>query len=116
MVSSRVIECIHKFDAPAKCVSTLVRYGQPLSLLTSVLLSSRALKIILPNVPYRCACEYIGVPLLSDRRELLCFKLSDAMKDQKYKLHDLLPLKHETIYSLPKKVPFTKVPHRWLQK
>ena len=50
------------------------------------------MKIIVPDVPYQIAC--------SDRRELLCFKLLDVMKDQKHKLHDLLPLKHETIYSL----------------
>ncbi len=31
-----------------------------------------ALKIILPDVPYRAACECLGLPLLGDRRELLC--------------------------------------------
>ncbi len=59
--------------------------------------------IILPDVPYRFACESLSIPSLSDGREFLCFTLFDAMKAQKQKLHDLLPLKRETIYSVRKR-------------
>ncbi len=61
------------------------------------------MEIILPRVPYRIARESVSILILSDRRELLCLKLFDAMKNQKHKLHDLLPLKRAAIYSLRQK-------------
>ncbi len=43
----------------------------------------RALKIFIPRVLYRVACESLSIALLGDRRGLLCVKLFDGMKDQK---------------------------------
>ncbi len=57
---------------------------------------------MLPDVAYRVACISLSIPLLSDRHKLLCFKLFDAMKDTKRKLHDLLPLKRENTVSARK--------------
>ncbi len=47
------------------------------------LIRRRALKIILPDIPYHVACESLSIHLLSNRRKLLCFKMAAAMKGQK---------------------------------
>ena len=61
-------------------------------------LQKRALRIVLPFATYREACSITGIPLLKDRRRLLCerFFVKNAHGD---KLGDLLPPKLEHNYN-----------------
>ena len=58
-----------------------------------------SIKDYLSGVPYRVAYGSLSIPLLTNHRKLLRFKLFNAMKDQKHKLRDL----RESIHKLGKK-------------
>ncbi len=75
--------------------------------------SSGELWRLLPDVPYRVACESLSIPLLNDCCKLCCFKLFDAMNMMKIMRNPvwLTPSKPQNcVQSAPKNstVPFTK--------
>jgi len=62
-------------------------------------IQERALRIILPDEEYQSALTTTKLETLSDRRESMCRKLFDQMKEPNHKLHELLPKKKTHQYS-----------------
>ena len=60
----------------------------------------RALRIILPYVPYKDACTQLGLPLLSTRREQLCAQFFKSMTIPGHKLNDMIPEPRDMAYKL----------------
>ena len=63
-------------------------------------IQKRALHIISPGVSYEVNCEYFNIPTLRKRREVLCMKFFNNMKDDNHVLNHLLPPKREHHYQL----------------
>ena len=67
-------------------------------------LQKRALRIIYPWMSYTDSLEESCLPRLSERRQLLTYKLfNEITRDQSHKLRSLLPSENNCVYQLRRK-------------
>ena len=62
-------------------------------------IQKRALRIMLPNVPYETACSKLNLPTLATRRQQLCTAFFKSMSKPDNSLNDMLPSKRSNPYN-----------------
>ena len=68
-------------------------------------IQKRALRIILPGLPYLSACETLNIPTLAQRRTDICRSFFKSMTVPSHRLNNLLPRPRDIGYNIRNRPP-----------